>query len=392
MSRQRVLHMFGIMAAGLFLFSCLQGCRRPLWVAGSEYHSAVLITDWRQYDSSDPDGMTAWFYPENGSSRAYQYTVANVRRLEFYLPTGNYTGVVIDYSPGEFGKQEFVGTDYAETALVRSTPASYQPTESMELYGPECYSIPLGDLEETGFYKVSNQPETMALDTLKHMEVFGGEYGDYIPYKVRDTYQESFVEKPFYSFPICPIWKMRIRVYIKGLDYLWSTEGSLAGMADGRYLALNHTTDVPTLLSIPAWEVKRTGDNFGYIAATVSTFGLPDSFKPHHIVEAGEETKAEGGDGAGPVLVDWGGKTLLSPESVRLNLKFILRDQSTVLYYHFDVGEYVYSYDAELVFRVDIGPDDPSIPDLPYVDAKDSAGFDATVSPWEDGGSADVTF
>lgn len=387
---QRHIVSFTTVLSMLLVF--VQGCRRPLFVAGSEYHSAVLVTDWRQYDSSDPDGMTTWFYPEDESVKAYQYTTSSVRRLEFYLPTGNYTGVVIDYSPGEFGRQEFVDMDYAKTALVRATPASYQPTDTPELYGPDCYANSLGSVGNAGLFEVSNQPETMALDTLQHMNVFGGEYGEYIPYKIRDTYQESFEETPFYSYPICPIWKMRIRVYIKGLDYLWATEGSLAGMANGRYLALNHTTDIPTLHSIPSWEVKRTGDNFGYIAATINTFGLQDRFRPLHIVEAGEESKADGGDGMGPVVVNWEGRQLLAPENVRLNLKFTLRDQSTVLYYHYDVGEYIYSYDGELVFRIDIGPEDPSIPDLPYVDAKDSAGFDATVSPWEDGGSAEITF
>lgn len=394
MSRHSVQHIKGIVTAGLWILLCFQGCRRPLWVAGSEYHSAVLITDWRQYDSSDPDGMTAWFYPDDGESRAYKYTTSSVRRLEFYIPTGNYQGVVIDYSPDEFGRQEFLDMDNAQTALVKATLASYQPREPLELYGPGCYAHSLGTTnDETGLYQVSSQPENMALDTLQNLSVFTGEYGDYIPYKIRDTYQESFEEKNFYSYPLCPIWKMRIRVYIKGLDYLWNTEGSLAGMSDGRFLALNHTTDNPCLLSVPDWEVRRTADNFGYIAATVSTWGLPNQFRPLHIVAAGEESKADnGGDGLGPVIVNWEGKTPLVPEDIRLNLKFILRDQATVLYYHYDVGELVYSYDGELVFRVDIGPDDPSIPDLPYVDAKDSAGFDATVSPWEDGGTADITF
>ena len=385
-------HIVSASAALVILLALLQGCRRPLFVAGSEYHSAVLVTDWRQYDSSDPDGMTAWFYPSQGG-KAYRFTTADVRKLQFYLATDTYTGVVIDYSPAEFGRQEFLDMDYAQTALVRATPASYQPAGPVELYGPECFAGNIGQVNsETGLLEVSNQPEKMALDTLANMYVFGGEYGDYIPYKISDKYQETFEEKYFYSYPLNPIWSLRIRVYVKGLDYLWSTEGSIAGMANGRYLALNKNTDTPCLLSIPSWEVRRTGDNFGYIAATVSTFGLTNQNRPLHIVEPGETTKAEGGDGTGPVLVDWEGKTVLSPEDLRLNLRFLLRDQSTVVYYHFDVGEYLVSYDGELVFRIDIGPEDPSIPDLPYVDAKDSAGFDATVSPWEDGGSAEITF
>ena len=90
---QRHIVSFTTVLSMLLVF--VQGCRRPLFVAGSEYHSAVLVTDWRQYDSSDPDGMTTWFYPSQGG-KAYRFTTADVRKLQFYLATDTYTGVVID--------------------------------------------------------------------------------------------------------------------------------------------------------------------------------------------------------------------------------------------------------------------------------------------------------
>ena len=61
------------------------------------------------------------------------------------------------------------------------------------------------------------------------------------------------------------------------------------------------------------------------------------------------------------------------------------------------------SFDEQLVLRVDLGPEyfDPTNPDgggidikpivLPYVEAYDGAGFDANVSPWQEGENADIT-
>ena len=49
--------------------------------------------------------------------------------------------------------------------------------------------------------------------------------------------------------------------------------------------------------------------------------------------------------------------------------------------------EYINIYEDQRVIRIDIPI---GLIDLPYVDAENSAGFDAEVDPWQDGGSADV--
>ena len=379
-------HIIALAAALAALLPSLTGCRRMLYVAGDEFHSAVLHTDWRYYSGGDPDGMTAWFYPVDAQTPAYRLTTSEVHRAEFFLPTGEYTGVVIDYSPDEYGRQEFLGMDYAQTALVRATEAGYQPEPGAEeLYGPAAYSRPLPEInEETGLYRVLNQPEQMAVDTLDRMRVQSGDYGYYIPYPERDTYQTDFTVRDFYAYPASPVWRMRIRVYVKGIDYLYQTEASVAGLSEGRYLALNRTSEQPCLISVQDWEVQRTGTNVGYIAATLSTFGLPADRHPNN-------TSTKGDDGAPPVLLDWSGTDPLSPEDIRLNLRFLLRDRETVRYYHFDVGENVVSFDDQLVLRIDLDETFPDgIPDLPYVEPYNSAGFDAEVTPWEDGGNAEV--
>ena len=377
----------------------LAGCRRDLWVYGNEFTSVSLDVDWRKYQGKDPDGMTCWFFPEDESIQPSRITTASVRHTDLYLGRGRYTGVVIDYSPQEYSCQEFVGMDRASTACVQATPASYQPEANayVQLYGSACFHEPLPHILENGFYQVANQPEQMALDTLKDMVILTGEYGDYIPYEVRDTYQSTLTMQKFKSTPTSPIWSLRIRVYVKGIDYLWQVEGSLAGLADGRFLALNRNTDVPCLLRLDEWSTQRTGNNVGYISCTVTSFGLRSSQHPfrcydnqgNDITPAADgsraATRAEAGN-----QVDWEDTHTIYPNDLQLNLVLMLRDHSTMLDYHFNVGENVVSYDNQLVLQLDLDSSTPGYPDLPYVDAYEGTGFNATVTPWEDGGSADV--
>ena len=374
------------------LLSAATGCRRPLFVAGDEFHSVALNTDWRSYQSSDPDGMTAWFFPKNGEERSYRITTSNVRRHEFYLPHGDYMGVVIDYSPEEYGAQEFTGMDFASTALVRATRSDYQPDSVKALFGPECFHKALPTvIPETGLYEVANQPEKMALDTLKDMHVNGGSYGYYIPYKERDTYQENIVVQDFYANPVIPVWKLRIRIFVTGSDYLYELTGSVAGLASGRYLALDKPSEEPCLLSTGDWEFQQSGKNEGYYATTLSTFGILGGLKPLQCLVNGNyepDTRTLMKEPA--VIADWTGCAEMKPEDVRLNLKFLLRDRHTTLYYHYDLGEHVVSYDDELVLRIDLDKDFAGHPDLPYTEPFNGAGFDADVKPWEDGGTADI--
>jgi hypothetical protein len=77
-------------------------------------------------------------------------------------------------------------------------------------------------------------------------------------------------------------------------------------------------------------------------------------------------------------------------EHLQLNLRFLLRDKETVLYYHFNVdSRWITIDDGKLVIDLEIPID--VAPDLPYVEEAEVAGFDATVTPWEDGGTADTT-
>ena len=401
-----------LVAALMLLALC--GCeRRELYVYGDEFHSVELDVDWRKYVSTDPDGMTVWFYPlDDPSHEPYRTTSANVRHQDIYLPGGRYQGVVIDYSPEEYSRQRFLGLSAVQTARVEATPATYQPDSmtvagegvprglsavvNRELFGEGAWTDAHADRTDvsdgSGLYSVDSQPEPMGLDTLLDKTIRQGEYGDYIPWKEREEYQSSITVTKLYAEPESIVWKLRVRVWIRsGFNYLWQTPASVTGLADGHFLARHENSEGCSLLSIDSWELERTGADSGYIAATVSTFGLrPSSVLPTRYLH---QSRGEGGMG------DYYTGVCL-PEELRLNLSFVLRDHATTVNYHFDVGHCVVSFDSQLVLRLELGPEffypenpDGPVPiDLPFVEAYNGTGFGADVSPWQEEAPVDISF
>lgn len=430
-----------------FVLLMLASCeRRDLYVYGDEFKSVVLEVDWRKYADRNPDGMTAWFYPlDDLAKKPYRFTTANVNRHELYLSGGHYQGVVIDYSPEEFSRQEFLDLDSMRTARVQATPATYQPDSltvagegvpaglsrevNQELFGEAAWTSlqqPRPALRDTsGLYVVANQPEQMALDTLNDRLVDRGQYGDYIPWKERETYQSTIKLTNIQSVPETIVWKLRIRVWIKsGFNYLWETPGSITGLADGHFLPRDVITDNPCLLSIDGWELERSGENSGYIATTLNVWGLrPETLRPDrwlhgslpdgHYPGMSYNATTRNTDRPDPGSDEWWDYFTLNcvPKDIRLNLAFTLRDHATTLYYHFNVGHYVVSWDNQLALRIDLGPDffDPDNPDgahgeggdpdnpspdidLPFVEAYNGTGFGADVTPWVEEPPVDVPF
>ena len=447
------LLILGATAVGFILLVVLVGCqRRELYVYGDEFRSVELEVDWRNYVDRDPDGMTVWFYSLDDLSKSpYRTTTANVRHHDLYLPGGYYQGVVVDYSPEEFSRQAFLNMERVDSARVEATPATYQPDSltvsgegvpsgvndevNWQLYGEPAWT----DLqyprpavsEESGLYVVANQPEDMALDTLNNRYVDRGEYGDYIPWRERDYYQSTIKMTKIYSEPLPIIWKLRIRVWIKGgFNYLWQTPSAISGLADGHFLPRDVITDNPCLLNISNWELERTGENSGYISTTMNVFGL----RPETVLDTREwrngtdvseriyyYTRGGGQQGqsrAGDTEPDYGDPTWWEhyvknslPKDVRLGLSFVLRDHATVKTWHFNVGHYIVSYDNQLVLRLELGPEffdpnnphgahgdggDPDNPSpdiiLPYVDAYNGAGFGAEVTPWQEMPPVEINF
>lgn len=358
----------------------LTACRRELWVHKERFKQIMLDVDWRNYfrnsvlypNMPDPDGMTVWFFPEEGPS--FSYTTAEVRNFETYLTKGRYKALVIDYSPEEYSHQEFVGMEYDTTAKVQSVSYPYQADKYPELYGPEAYGRELPKQEKGGYCTLFWEPENMACDT-ETFTSYSGEYDTYIPYELRDTYQETLVKQVVDMEPIIVPWRMRVRIYIKGIYYLYETKASIAGLADGYYFMSDRTSSSPSLMALDDWEVHVTGDNVGYIAKTFMTWGVQNTsiqYQGRHM-EVGE--KAEG------VPEDY---STHPADEIRLNLRFLLRDRETVCTYHYDVGNMVRAFWNEYALRIDLMDGFEGQPDLPFVEAYNGVGMDGIVKPWED--------
>lgn len=375
-------------ALALMLLVPAAGCRRQLWLYQDQFKQVQVQVDWRSYDrdkvlyphTPDPDGMTLWFFPKDGR-KSYRFTTTEVNRYDLYLAQGAYTGVVIDYSPEEYGMQEFLGMDYPNTARVQATPSAYQPQEQADspLYGISAFD---GDLTSrqvnTGFWTVANNPEPIATDTIQ-MNVLTGKYANYIPFEERNTYQASLVQQVYEMYPELIPWHMRVRIPVKGVYYVYKMEGSIAGLADGYYLAEHHTSITPCLHQITNWQLYVTGDNEGYVAATFDTWGLRHQLWSRY----GDVTQHRG-----PLKID-------APDNeLRINLKFLLRDRKTTKFFNIDCGNQVHVFANEYALSVDLrqvlkGED---IPNLPYVDAVNGIDFDGVVVPWEDLEEVDVDF
>jgi hypothetical protein len=353
-----------ILVPALLLVLVLTSCeRRELWVYTDEFRQVELFTDWSQCDSR-PDGMTAWFMSESLDGRNRRITTAEVEHTWLNLPRGRFTGVIFDWSPAEYANQEFSGMTRPDSALVRVRPASVQPEPDNDLYGslavPSDVHIPLVD--STGMHLLCVTPDPMCADTLKHIEIITGVEGDLIPWDTREEYEASLVTQTFYCQPKPITWDLRILIHVKGVQFMHSIQGTVAGLAEGMWLgSLEHTTST-CLHPLDKWQVQFLTDSTSVLMTTIHTFGLPNKI----------QTRAEDD---------------FDLSSLRLNIRILLRDEETVLYYHFDVeSKNVTIFEDQLVARVEI----PIEVVLPYVDAKGSAGFDATVTPWEPGGSASV--
>jgi hypothetical protein len=401
------------MTAAAMLLLTTAGCRRDLWVYQDNFKQVELDIDWRNYfrewainpnvdPAQDPGGMTVWFFPKDGRT-SYQTTTAEVRHFETYLSEGDYDGLVIDYSPSEYGHQEFVGMEYANTAKVQATANSYQADSIPELYGDAAYngSKPLPKKYTNGLYEIAWEPENIANDTL-HLTVNTGKYDRYIPYEERETYQSSLQHQFFKLEPLLIPWNMRVRIYIKGIYYLYGVEGSIAGLADGYYLVDCKTSETPCLLKIDDWEVHldpqtHMYDNeggLGYIAKTFKTWGPMNFENRNWDVHVPQRPLSDREYRTNAAIDTYSYEELANryANEIRINLKFLLRDRHTVKYYHFDVGNLVNVFRNEYALRIDLMDDYNDMPVLPAVEAYNGTGFDGIVVPWENTIEKEVGF
>ena len=334
------------------MLTTIWSCERPdLRVSSDQFKQVELAPDWTEA-SGEPGGMTALFFRSDGNF--YRHTTADVHLTTLGLPRGDYQGVVFSYSPEEYGNMVFTGLGNAHTAAIRLKPLEVQPQLDIQLYDPDAV--------------VCYPPESIDIDTLAHMTIVTGTDGDYIPYKDRDSYREHLVTQRFTCAPKSPLTELRIIIYITGINSLYDIKGTVEGLADGYLLIDAVPTSQTCILQTGQWEVRTLDNNSGYIMTTLPTFGVP-------VTDEIVTKSATRNDINLPV---------------RLNLQLLLRDQETTLNYNYDIGSLVTTIEGSDEMRVIIGTDSDDHPDLPYVEAKGSAGFGVNVVPWSYGGGVNI--
>ncbi len=361
----------------------LTGCRRDLYVVTEHPKQIELITDW-SLAAKKPGGMTWWMVRNDHSGYNRHETPAAVTHTWIGVPRGVYTGFVFDYSPAEYSHQEFVDMTEPETALLLLKPAADQPRTDLALVGPEAVPEGMTDIPmmtangET--FLVSANPETINIATLENVEVQEGSDDDYIPYEDRDKTVNPENVKTIYAKPEPIVWKVRVVVHVKNIDRLYTVRGSIAGLADGSWMSSKRRTSSRCLQILDNWKITAT-DVEGFVTADQTCLGLPDLEMPASPIYAR-------GGSAQQAAEDTSYDQLL-----RLNLSFLMRDNKTVVDYHYDLDEENVTVNEEQrLILVRIPGDYPDSPDLPEVEGDGKTGFDADVSDWEEGGSSDTTF
>lgn len=361
----------------------LTGCRRDLYVVSEPPKQIELITDW-SLATQKPGGMTWWFIRNDHSGYNRHETTAAVTHSWIGVARGNYTGIIFDYSPAEYGHMSFVDMNMPETALLLLNPNEDQPRTDAAIVGrdavPEAMTdIPLLAAGSEAFM-ASYAPENINTATLEDVSVLTGSDDDYIPYEDRDKQPDEAEIQTIYAQPSPRMWKIRAIVHVKGIDRLYTVRGSVAGLADGYWLAENRPTSSRCLQILDSWKVN-TPDVEGYITSEQSCIGLPDLEMP-----------------ASPIYARGGSMQPASEapaydKLLRLNLSFLLRDNKTVVDYHYDLDdEDITVYEEQRLIVVRIPSTHPDCPDLPEVEGDGKTGFDADVSDWEEGGHSDTTF
>lgn len=374
--------------------------RRPLELedpATGDYAKILLLTDWKNLGEV-PTGMTAIFFPEDGSQPTTIMT-NNIGRNIVRLKRGTYKILIFNQSIYEFGSMSFADMGKFETALARlnqlngnstSTAADYtwfrsvchnQDSIDMAVRSPELFNADRITYEVT--------PEICARQ--KYIEENPSGWGDIV---------EEFADTIFSIPPPVPP-TMYIKVRVKGLNNAYQVKGYITNMAKADYFGPWYNNEEKAIHVLGNWTLAAdAGDKTrGYSTTSFRCFGVPglrvstadnmhtsryweEEYKASRMsaraLTASEYTRALD-------VIDYGRNMLY--------LEYLLKDGQTHKHFAFDVTDFITYTEGQL--RLDLvldldpnapgGSDTPPVilPDVPDVIGSGGAGFDATVEDWK---------
>lgn len=308
-----------------------------------DFSRVRIDVDWTDFLAKEtPTGMTVIMYPSDASRKPVSTLTNSITHAVLNLPVGEYSLLVYNQSPSEFGSLRFVGMDDFSTTCIMGNEVHsrwYQSRDEDEIAitEPEWVGIATG----RGLSVTTDMVElTNAMLTQSR---YGSREGDV----VLTT-----------AHPANIISTLTVRVHIKDIYNLRSARASITGMAAGYMLGKNHPTADKATHLLEEWTMTADSDDptRGVITAKVATFGLPSGHR---------------------------GTT----QENSLNLSLLLIDGTTIKDFPFTIGDqFRYEIDAEanleLSLVLDINIDEP-LPDV-EPEGGSSGGFDATVDDWGD--------
>lgn len=216
-------------------------------LAGNHVRDNVPVTlkvNW-ELVSEKPSGMTAMFYPIDGS-QPFSFITNNVDSFEVKLPEGTYHYLVFNQTVSEYRSIKFHGMDSWDGMYVELADASKPSWSKME-----------------GNY--SGEPGELLVGTSRYFSVAGGEEAGPVTLTVR-------------PHPVAV--RTDIDVLVNGVQYAQQARAVISGMAKRYYLSHNATGKELTSFILPEWSIIpfEGDDSDGSFVSSFMSFGLPETY------------------------------------------------------------------------------------------------------------------
>lgn len=293
--------------------------------------------DWSEFVEERPTGMTVVAYPEDGSTPKAMLT-NDLKAAEMSLEEGQYNLLVFNQSTTEYGSFHFDGMEQYATARV--LPNSF----TSKWYKSR------GDNDRT-----ISEPEWLAVGKKERLQL------------TKDMVKSDTTVVLDTITPLNVIYKVNVRVHVKGIYNVRSARASLSGMAEGYEFATGKPTTSTITQLLESWTLTHDEDNpsNGVLSCEITSFGLPSN---HQNV----------------------------PSENEFNLSLLLVDNKTQLDYTFEVGDKFVRTDLDLPVdaEVELSLALEARVDTPLPDVKpehgSAGGFDAMVEEWGDEEHIDI--
>lgn len=364
----------------LTFVTALSCTRRPLeeqWEKGN-YAEILLLTNWELLKEEVPTGMTAMFYPIDGSTPTVIMT-NQIQRNIVRLNKGKYHVLIFNQSVYEFGSMNFSYMEHFETACAALNQLSPNSTLTADDY--RWLQTMLHDPDS--LKHAVRQPEPFNADRFEY------EVTDDMCRRQYYKDQGILTKTPFPEFPTLDAYvdtinstpppvppTLHVKAHIKGIQNAYQVKGYITNMAHANLFGLHTNTEETAIHVLGTWQITKDGpeSTTGVITSNVRCFGVPTMKVTGDLYfDFGKRSATRG-----LVPHDYGDNILVLDFHLRDNTH---RAHSFVVTHDLTYDEEVLRLDVEL--GIDEQGKDIILPDVPDIIGDGGAGFDATVEDWK---------